>query len=78
MRILDLRNKAGITQVELARKIGITPAYLCDLEKGKKKNPSVSVMIRLAEALNVTVNDLLDQRGNRNCYAYRMPSIKPT
>ena len=37
MRILDLRNKAGITQVELARKIGITPAYLCDLEKGKKK-----------------------------------------
>ena len=63
MRILDLRNKAGITQVELARKIGITPAYLCDLEKGKKKNPSVSVMIRLAEALNVTVNDLLDQRA---------------
>ena len=62
MRILDLRNKAGITQVELARKIGITPAYLSDLEKGKKKNPSVSVMIRLAEALNVTVNDLLDQR----------------
>ena len=37
MRILDLRNKAGITQVELARKIGITPAYLCDLEKGKRK-----------------------------------------
>lgn len=62
MRILDLRNKAGITQVELARKIGITPAYLCVLEKVKKKNPSVSVMIRLAEALNVTVNDLLDQR----------------
>lgn len=63
MRILELRDAAGINQAELARRVGITPAYLCDLEKGKKKNPSLPVMIRLAKALNVTLNDLLDQQA---------------
>lgn len=63
MRILELRDSAGIKQAELARRAGITPAYLCDLEKGKKQNPSLPVMMRLAAALNVTVNDLLDQRA---------------
>jgi transcriptional regulator with XRE-family HTH domain len=30
------RKAAGIKQIELARMLGLTPTYVCDLEKGRK------------------------------------------
>ena len=45
---------------ELARKAKVPPGYLAELEAGKKKNPSLDVLKRLARALGVPVTDLLE------------------
>lgn len=62
MEIRSCRKKAGISQGELAKKVGVTQQYLCCLEKGKKNNPSLKLLAKIADALSVTVTDLLDQQ----------------
>jgi transcriptional regulator with XRE-family HTH domain len=44
---------------ELAKKAKIPPGYLAELEAGKKKNPSLDVLKRIARALGVPVTELL-------------------
>ena len=59
MDIKQLREHERLTQSQLALKVGVSTGYISHLETGKRVNPSLPVMLRLAEALNVTVNDLL-------------------
>ncbi len=58
-KIKRLRERKGLTQVELAAKARITQPYLAQLESGVRLNPSLDVLRRLAEALGVAVRDLL-------------------
>ncbi len=59
MRLRALRHNRGLTQVELAERVGITQAYIARLETGAKKNPSLLLLDRLAKALKVTVGELV-------------------
>ena len=45
--------------LQLARRVGVTEAYVSMLENGVKKNPSLPVLRKLAKALKVTVGELL-------------------
>ena len=54
-----LREKKGLTQVDLAHKAGITQPYLAQIESGERKNPSLVILQRLAKALGVPVAKLL-------------------
>lgn len=63
MEIRSCRKKAGISQRELAKKVGVTQQYLCCLEKEKKNNPSLKLLTKIADALNVKVTDLLEKRS---------------
>jgi transcriptional regulator with XRE-family HTH domain len=54
-----LRGSKGLTQVNLAGKARVTQPYLAELEAGKKQNPSLAVLQRLAKALGVPMTDLL-------------------
>jgi transcriptional regulator with XRE-family HTH domain len=38
----------------------VPPGYLADLENGKRTNPSLDVLKRLARALGVPVGELLE------------------
>jgi transcriptional regulator with XRE-family HTH domain len=58
-KLKRLRERKGLTQVELAAKARITQPYLAQLESGVRLNPSLDVLKRLAEALGVAVRDLL-------------------
>ncbi len=49
-----------MTQAELAKKANLTEAYVSQLLKGKRKNPSLDVLKRLARALGVPVGELLE------------------
>ncbi len=51
-RIKDLRNRAGLTQDALAERVQINSKYLSAIERGQE-NPTLDVVLRLAEALNV-------------------------
>ena len=64
-RLRALRNSLGLTQVALAERVGITQAYLAELEKGAKR-PSIDVLEKLCDALNCSADYLLGLSANRS------------
>jgi transcriptional regulator with XRE-family HTH domain len=46
-------------QIDLAKRAKLTNVYLSQLENGRKRNPSVAVLQRLAKALRVPMTELL-------------------
>ena len=52
--IMDARISAGLTQMELSRKSGISQADISRLENGTR-NPSLALLKRLADAMNTTL-----------------------
>ena len=47
--VMDVRNRAGLTQEELARRMGTTQPVVARLESGRTR-PSMRTLERLAEA----------------------------
>jgi transcriptional regulator with XRE-family HTH domain len=58
--IKKLRQARDLTQEQLAKRAGISQAYLSQLEAGEKKYPSLPTLKKLAKALDVTVVELLE------------------
>ena len=54
------RNKAGLTQEKLAEKIGMSTAYIGDME-ARERFPSAETIDKIAEALNVRTSLLFDE-----------------
>ncbi len=52
------RIEKGYTQIELSKKLGISRYYLSALERGKATNPSLELMKKISNVLNVTVQEL--------------------
>lgn len=59
-RIVQLRTKQELSQRELAKKAGVSVAYVALIETGERTNPSLTVLRRLAKALQVPVTELLE------------------
>jgi transcriptional regulator with XRE-family HTH domain len=57
--IRRLREAKGLTQATLAQRVGLTREHLLRIEGGTTNLPTLAAAIRLAKALDVTVNDLL-------------------
>jgi len=55
-----LRKGKGLGLRELAKDAHVPPGYLAELETGKKRNPSLDVLKRLAKALDVPLPELLE------------------
>ena len=58
--IRDLREARGMSQLELAKKADVAQGYISSLEAGEKKNPSITILKKLARALGVPVTELLE------------------
>lgn len=56
-RIKEFRAKAGMTQEELARQVGVRRETIVFLEKGKY-NPSLKLAYRVAKALGSTIEEV--------------------
>ena len=54
-KIYDLRTKAGITQQELASRVGTSKSAICRLEDADYDGHSLTMMKRIAEALDKRV-----------------------
>lgn len=54
-----LREK-GVSQADLARRIGKSRSYVSQLMSGKVNEPSLSIAFLIADALDVTVQDFVD------------------
>ncbi len=59
MRLKQLRKQRGLTQAQLAKKMGLSHGYLARLEIGMH-DPPLSTLAKLAKALRVSVSELVE------------------
>ena len=57
-RIQEMRQRKGMTQLELAQKLDMTPKYISNIECGGK-NPTLETFVAIANALQIDANTLL-------------------
>lgn len=61
VRIKELRLKKGLTLEQLAQKASISKTYLSALETQKECDPPISVINKLAQALDIKMEELLEE-----------------
>jgi transcriptional regulator with XRE-family HTH domain len=62
-RIRGLREEIGMSQAELASQAELSQGYLSQIENDEVRNPSASVLFRLAQSLHVDPRCLLEAAG---------------
>jgi len=65
MRIRFLREKAKLSQEDLALSCNVNKNYLCDIENGRR-NPTIEVLDRIAKGLHIDLSTLLLGVGDKN------------
>lgn len=64
-KIKAKRREGGLTQSELADKVGISRNYISDLENGRYI-PSVKTLSKIASVLGIDLNFLIEMSGIQN------------
>ncbi|MGB3756448.1 MAG: helix-turn-helix transcriptional regulator [Rivularia sp. (in: cyanobacteria)] len=59
-RIAFLREKAGLTQLELSRLVGVTESTIQNWESGRTGTDHIQRIIKFCKALNCKVEDLIE------------------
>lgn len=63
-RLIDLREKKGLTQSQAAKEIGIAQSTLAMTELGQR-NPRDNIKVQIAKFYNVTVGEIFfDELGH--------------
>jgi len=62
--VMDVRNRAGLTQEQLARKMGTTQPVVARLESGRTR-PSMRTLGRLAEATGSSLRISFEPRVSK-------------
>lgn len=68
--VRELRRALGLSQAELAFRIGIHPTYLSQLERGLK-SPTLSVISRMADSLGITPGELVARASRQARHSER-------
>ncbi len=61
--VRQARLRYGMSQAELARRIGMSKTALNNLEKGQTSDPHISWMVAIADALHVSLDTLIGREG---------------
>ena len=64
-RLKDLRKQAGLTQVDVAEKLGISQPAYASWERGVKK-PTQENLVKIAQILNVSVDYLVGNSDEKS------------
>ncbi|MCP3031476.1 helix-turn-helix domain-containing protein [Halobacillus sp. A1] len=64
IRVLRLGRDLSVNQ--FASLSGVSKSYISNIERGVQKNPSLSVMRKLAATLDVPLEDLLTQGNDQS------------
>ena len=65
-KIEQLRKEKGYTFAKLSELSGISTGRLSDLATGKRNNPTMDTLIKLADALDVTLDELVGRGDGWN------------
>ena len=61
--LVTLRKQKGWSQEKLAQEAGISYNTLIKVERNGIKNPKIETVIKLADALNVSLDELVGREG---------------
>lgn len=64
-QLRQARQAAGLTMTALAAHSGVRVATISEIETGVNKNPGIYTVMRMADVLNVSVDDLLERKVKR-------------
>lgn len=56
------RQKLGLSQDQLARKANVPYSTYLKIESGYTPNPSIQTIVNIAEALNISLDDLVENK----------------
>lgn len=57
-KLRDYRKQKNMTQEELSKRSGVSRKTICDLESGMEKNATSKTLLRIANALGATVDEI--------------------
>jgi len=61
-KIKQVRKKVGWSQQKLAEKAGLSLAVITKIEQGVAKRPSIQTMMKLADALGISLDELVGRK----------------
>jgi len=64
--IKELRKRHKISQEELAKQAGITYSTLIKIESGANDNPTIKTIRKIADALEVSLDELTGRTSKAN------------
>ena len=62
VKIRHARERYGMSQAELARRIGISKTAMNDLEQGKTRDPRLSHIVAIADQLRLSLDTLVGRK----------------
>lgn len=68
------RKQQGLTQAQLSVRVGITQAFLAEIESGRKR-PSIEVLEKLCDILGCSADYLLGIEQNRYYKTLEQPAL---
>ena len=60
-RLLTYRKRAGLTQIEVAERAGLSDRTYADIERGSV-NMRLSTILRICDVLHITPNEILTEK----------------
>lgn len=57
--IVKIAKEKNITMYKLAKDSGLSMSYVWEICKGKKENPSITVVSKIAKVLDVKLDELI-------------------
>ncbi|MDE2480802.1 MAG: helix-turn-helix transcriptional regulator [bacterium] len=57
------RERAGLTQSQLADRVGLAPSHIARLETGDRANPRFETIARIAHALGASLDEIASAAG---------------
>jgi XRE family transcriptional regulator of biofilm formation len=61
-RVKEYRRQKGLTQQKLAEKTGLSFNTITKIEQGIGKSPTLDTLNKLADALNVSIDELVGRK----------------
>jgi transcriptional regulator with XRE-family HTH domain len=61
-RIKELRKRFAWSQQKLAEKAGLSYNVITKIEQGVAKNPNIQTLVKLSDAFNISLDDLIGRK----------------
>lgn len=71
-RLIELREKSGLSKVEMAEKLGVNKSSITRYETNEIK-PNLDMMLKIAELFNVTLDWLVGFEDNKALEIKKLP-----